>query len=71
MSYKLIESRLKAEGGITITYGIAGLAEEIEDVSLDRSEVCDLIIKFNTMELDPVHLHDAVEDYLQRSCNLE
>lgn len=56
-----------------IAYGIQAVFERnnrmivystINDISTDRNQVIEMIEKFNTYELSPIHLKDAIEDML-------
>ena len=67
--YLPFEERLQSdEGGIYISYGIkitdiSGYTILlVSDVSLDKQLVCNLCYKCKVAQLDPIHLHDVIED---------
>lgn len=62
--YKLTRKEIISEGERYIVYGISCEATSIDDVSSDKEKVERLISQFNRFSLSPVHLRDAVEDYL-------
>ncbi len=66
--YVCLESLCKSEDlGEYITYGIAlagAGAPYIKDVSLDKNSVEALAEKLTRRELSPIHLMDAIEDFL-------
>lgn len=66
--YKIIKSNIIVEGKEYITYGIYyNETIWIEDVSIDKAKVMNLINLCNTCVLDPIHLNDIVEDFLESS----
>ncbi len=53
--------------GNYISYGIAlenDRSTEIEDLSTDRAAVEALVNKINSLQLDPIHLNDAAQDFI-------
>lgn len=61
------------ENNTYVGYGIAVQASDgsilsvMPDISVNESEVQDLIELCNSLVLDPIHLHDVVQDYLERN----
>jgi len=69
--YEVIcENLFMEETGNYRTYGIKGNSEDpltgvlISDVSVDRGKVQSLVDTFNQLQLDTIHLQEAVEDFL-------
>ena len=68
--YRLWEKSEKQSDNIpSLPYGIALYEEDepvrvIGDLSADRERLAALIRLFNEEELDPIHLDQAVEDFL-------
>lgn len=69
--YKLRETQHSREGTNYTTYGIDAfdsktdtLLESFPDLSFEKSEVTALITVCNKLQLDIVHLHDVVEDFI-------
>ncbi len=65
MNYKLIKSYVEAEGVLTKTYGISTGDTRIYDISCNKNEVLHLIKLFNDNNLSPIHLYNAVEDFME------
>lgn len=65
---RLIESRVTVEGQEADTFGIEITGEEgcarVEDVTPDRETAERLCALFARERLSPLHLTDAVEDFL-------
>jgi len=58
------------ESGLYRTYGIevcenGDPVETIQDISLDRDAVAGLVHTCNRERLEPMHLRDVVEDFLE------
>ena len=68
--YELIESYKTLEEQFYRCYGIrllfAGASVEVEDLSMDRREVEELVQKCNRLELSPLHFQDVLEDFMNR-----
>ena len=70
--YSIVENELVLNGETTVTYGIAvcsfgsGVRQEetVNDVSTDRERLCALVDLCNRLALEPLHLHDVIEDFL-------
>ena len=72
--YKVIESQLELEGQKYTGYGIVAedngtLIEIMEDVSLNKEEIEELVRRCNEGSLELIHLKDVVDDFLV-SCSL-
>lgn len=73
INYKLREDVLALNEQSYKTYGIDVLdtktkeiLKSVEDISLDKSPLEELISLCNELELDTVHLEDVIEDFLDR-----
>ena len=68
--YALLESTKELDGATYRCYGVrlcyAGAEIDVEDLSLNRKEVEELVKLCNDLELSPQHLHDVLEDFLAR-----
>lgn len=58
-----------SEYGAYVTYGITAFSRgkvicTIEDISLDKKKVEQLVKCFNEEQLSPAHLEEAIENYL-------
>jgi len=67
--YSLVISSIVVEEETYNSYGIACSENDtvkkcIEDVSIDKKEVSDLIDLFNKLKLDPIQMEDVIEDAL-------
>ena len=68
--YELLAQRLDdSEYGSVLTYGVTVLdhgeiIRSVEDISLDKEKVGALITRFNQERLSPVHLDEAIENFL-------
>lgn len=62
--YTIIEEKKILEGEEHTAYGIRYDNCCVSDVSDDRMAVERLIRDYNKYELDPIHLHDVIEDFL-------
>lgn len=63
--YQLTEEKRAFENEEKRVYGIYYNDEYyVSDVSVNRSVVEELVEKYNKYNLDPIHLHDAIEDFL-------
>ena len=69
--YELRETLHNKNGTTYTTYGIDAfdsksntLLESFPDLSFEKSEVTALITVCNKLQLDIVHLHDVVEDFI-------
>ena len=51
-------------------YGIAFEDIRIDDLSFDKEAIDALVELYNRSGLDPLHLRDAVEDFLADQCQL-
>lgn len=69
--YLLLEDSVTYEGKTYCTYGVAevrlgeGDREEYHDLCTDREAVAAFVEKCNKLNLEPIHLKDVVEDFLQ------
>lgn len=79
--YSIILEKMKKRGNIMYTvtekkkiidnkdcfvYGIQyNNVFYIQDISADRMIVEQLVHKYNKYNLQPIHLHDAIEDFLE------
>ncbi len=70
--YRLIISRKELEGRTYTCYGVAlhfaGATVEVEDLSLDRSAVEQLVERCNRLELSPLHFQEVLSDFME-SCS--
>ncbi len=63
--YKLVSKRETVEGKEYVVYGIKYNDEYcFEDISTDEKPVKELADNCNKFSLDPVHLKDVIEDFL-------
>ena len=63
--YELISKRKTVEGKEYIVYGIRYNGEYcFEDISTNKTAVEELADACNKFSLDPIHLGDVVEDFL-------
>ena len=70
--YRLIEGEYTVDNQTHIGYGISLIKRgiipadiaSIHDISTDKSEIVRFIALCNELELDPIHLYDAVDDLL-------
>lgn len=62
--YGLLKSNVTIEGKTYPTYGIEAGDLKIPDVSTEQSKVKNLVNWMNTLELDPIHIDDIIEDFL-------
>ena len=67
--YSVFKEELNSdETGHYISFGIVWQSEgdriSVSDISLDEEQVTNLACLFNEQDLDPVHLFDAVEDFV-------
>lgn len=63
--YELTEQVVVSEAvGSYISYGLQTQGECIEDISSVREKVEALAGRLNACELSPLHLRDAVDDWL-------
>ena len=58
-----------SEYGAYVTYGVTAYFRgkvicTIEDISLDKNKVEQLVKRFNEEQLSPAHLEEAIENYL-------
>lgn len=52
------------EGKLWNTYGITYGDIVIEDISTEKEKIEKLVRLCNELDLDPIHIHDVVEDFL-------
>ena len=65
MKYTLIKSFKENDGGqLVATYGIGCGECSITDVSCDEYAIRQLVSDCNRYRLDPVHLNDVVQDFI-------
>lgn len=63
--YTIISEHFKSEEATYTSYGIASPdGTVIHDITTDGISLARFTDKLNRLELSPVHLHDAVEDFL-------
>ena len=67
MRYSLCKDvGISENGGTYLTYGIKVFCKEgvklIEDVSTDYYFVKSIVDRFTKFKLDPVHIHEAIQD---------
>ena len=70
MKYQVIESRVEIDGVIYTSYGIGcenagNLLFQINDLSINKDRVSKLVYLCNDLQLDPIHIDDVVEDFLE------
>lgn len=68
--YFLIESDITIEDTTTKTYGIGvikdyKLHDYILDISTNQEEIQNLVYDLNEYELDAVHFHEYIEDWIE------
>lgn len=70
VEYALITTEKSLEGMDYVCYGIrmsyAGAQVSVEDLSLCKEEVEELIERCNRLELSPMHFQDVLEDFMAR-----
>lgn len=65
MMYKVKEGKTTIDNKEYTTYGIWYNEEfHIDDISVDRANIENLLRLCNTHELDPIHLYDVVTDFI-------
>lgn len=64
MMYELVETEITIENRTYATFGMSCDGIVIEDISTDREEVKRLIKECNKEDLDMLHLHEVVENFL-------
>ncbi len=65
--WNLTQSSVVAETGDQYeTYGISKGGTVIEDISLNKQEIRDLVELLNTLDVSELHTRDVVEDFLGR-----
>ena len=73
--YKIIESKQTLEGVRYCSYGIAVYPKSdnsapawlsVDDITTDKARLEELIRQCNLLNLSPIHLHDVIEDFLQK-----
>ena len=75
ITYGIVEERYLLDEDERTAYGIAicananldGIAtvlEIINDITSDRERIFDFVKKCNDLELSPLHIYDAIEDFL-------
>jgi len=68
--YELISAEHELEGSRYRSWGIrlcyAGVQVEVQDLSLDREAVEELVARCNRGQLSPVHFQDVLQDFLAR-----
>ncbi len=67
--YKLISKKYCIENISYIGYGIATIDEDvrIEDISMEKGEIEELVGRCNGFDVSPVHLKDIVMDFLNKT----
>ena len=66
--YELIEESILDEDNIAyISYGVRYTEDDIKisDITLNKESMLSFIALINRENLQPIHLKDVVEDYLQ------
>lgn len=68
-AYELLTTEKTLDGRTYCCYGVrlcyAGVTVCVEDLSLDREAVQDLVEKCNRLQLSPIHFRDVAEDFLE------
>lgn len=65
LKYELVEREFYCEESVYIGYGVAyGSDIAIQDVSIDRKFMENLVDLFNESDLAPEHLKDVLEDLI-------
>ena len=66
--YKLISKKYCIENTSYIGYGIETVDEDvrIEDISMEKGEIEELVGRCNGFDVSPVHLKDIVMDFLNK-----
>lgn len=68
--YKIISTKINdVKGKAHKTFGISCKGGRVDDISFDRYAIATLVKLFNRYKLEPVHLENAVEDFLLKNCN--
>lgn len=63
--YQINETKVKTEDNEeALSYGITYKDIIIEDVSVEKEKIEKLVHLCNELELDPIHIHDVVDDFL-------
>ena len=64
--YQITEEKRAFENQEKTVYGIYYDDEyNVSNVSANKSTVEGLVEKYNKYKLDPIHLHDVIEDFLE------
>ena len=63
--YFLTESKVEVEGKWYTTYGVGFENEVIDDISTDKESVQKFIDLINFHKLSPVHIYDAIYDFIE------
>ena len=68
-TYELLITEKSLDGRQYRTYGIrlfyAGTEVSVEDLSLNREVVEELVERCNRLQLSPIHFKDVLEDFLE------
>lgn len=72
ITYKINETVVEVNEKVEISYGVSCLEngrelEIIKDLSTDKSKVKKLVNTCNSLQLDPVHLCDIAEDFIDET----
>ena len=69
--YSILEDKYIFEGQAHTGFGIVIISTtvnevvaKIEDITTSKYELCTLVQLCNDLSLDPIHIHDVVEDFL-------
>jgi len=67
--YELLTTEKTMDGTTYFCYGIrlsyAGTEVCVEDISLDKTAVMELVEKCNRLQLSPIHFREVLEDFLE------
>ncbi len=69
VKYEVTEGDFELDGESYRSYGVAVMEDgaalkRIDDVSLEKDDIVNLVNFCNELELSPVHIDDVIEDFL-------
>lgn len=62
--FELCESIISTEDKTVKTYGLRYGNVRIEDISVDKERVTELIEVLNREKASPIHIYDIIDDFL-------
>ena len=71
MRYRIIMRTLHSDGQEVLSYGISCSGISVWDITTNERQLADLVARCNRLELNPCHLMDVVEDFVNAWGNPE